>query len=470
MDKSAMKKPVVRILDTVHCRANKEARKLILPALAYKSVAWKRGAFGRRSEKTVKQHLITGRQGTTGLFLTGLLPRIKKHCRKRGHRVKFIGRQERIRPVKPAKLKGIVFRPDQLKALRTAAKKARGRIIFPTGSGKTLIALGIISMFDKINSLFLCHTTDLLNQSAEEAKRFFKNVVIVGGGNKVEWKRIEQSKGVIVIATIQSFVKYPALCYGDFFDLVIVDEVHHANAKKSQYGKVIQSLLAPRRYGLTATTPTKDVQSLTNEGFFGEVIAQLTEKEGQEAGIIANVDINLVPVPYNTDLNQKCRGNYKNYYKYGIVQNRQRNICILKEVKQSLKSGEQVLIIVEAIKHGKILKKMIKRRLHKKCDFVHGATDRQKRMEVKKLMKSGKLRLAIASRVWKEGINIPSLNHIINACGMKEEKAVIQALGRGLRTTKDKDRVKLSDFLDPYKYLAEHSILRIQVYAKKGWL
>ena len=133
-------------------------------------------------------------------------------------------------------------------------------------------------------------------------------------------------------------------------------------------------------------------------------------------------------------------------------------------------AGEQTLIIVEAIKHGNRLKKMIQRRLNRHCDFVHGSTDKDKRKLVLQQMKQGRTMLAIASRVWKEGINIPSLNHIINACGMKEEKAVVQAVGRGLRTTEDKDTVKLTDFLDPYKYLAEHSILRLQVYRKKGWL
>ena len=463
-------KPIIRVLDTIHCKANKEARSIILPALAYKAIVSKRNPFGGRQERQVKQHLITGRKGTGGTFFTGLLPRVKKYCKQKGKTVRVIGRQERIMPARRPKLKGITFRPDQKKALRAVAHKARGRIVFPTGSGKTIIVLGIISMFENVRTLFLCHTLDLLMQLEEEAKKYFEDVFVISGKSRPTAKQISKHEDCIVISTIQSFVKYPKKWYSTFFDLLLVDEVHHANAKKSQYGTVIQNLLAPLRYGCTATTPTKEKQFLINEGFFGEVIAQLTEEEGQAAGIIAKIDINLVPVPYDTNLNVRCKNRYKNYYSYGIVRNRSRNKAIINEIKQSLQAKEQVLVIVEAIKHGKILKKMIQRKLKIDCDFVYGGTAKEKRSKVKRRMKSGKLNLAICSRVWKEGINIPSLNHIINACGMKEEKAVIQALGRGLRTTENKDRVKLTDFLDPYRYLAEHSILRIQVYARKGWI
>jgi len=54
--------------------------------------------------------------------------------------------------------------------------------------------------------------------------------------------------------------------------------------------------------------------------------------------------------------------------------------------------------------------------------------------------------------------------------GGKEEKGVIQSIGRGLRITENKTTVKLVDMLDPYPYLAEHAIERIQVYINQGWI
>ena len=69
-----------------------------------------------------------------------------------------------------------------------------------------------------------------------------------------------------------------------------------------------------------------------------------------------------------------------------------------------------------------------------------------------------------------EGITMQNLNVVIYAAAYKEKKRVLQALGRGLGVTESKDKVTLVDFLDPYKYLAEHSVARQGVYIKEGWM
>lgn len=463
-----MGKAIITILDAIHCKANKEARKLILPLLEYKAVAWKRNKFGIKTNTISKSHLITGRPGTSGLFLTGLLPRVQK----RKIQINGMENLEKIEPTHNPILKGINLREDQLKALEAVKKYDRGKIIFPTGSGKTVIALGIISMFPDCRVLFLCHTKDLVYQSLGEIKKQFekkRKIFVIGAGYKTDIKKIRRSKNPIVISTIQSFSKIPSQSYIDYFDITIVDEAHHVNSKNSQYGKVMEHNLSPRRYALTATKPTKEYEVLINEGIFGDVIAELTIEEGITSGIIAKPKINLIPVEYKVKINQKCEGKYKNFYQYGIVENKTRNNAIVDEVIKNIKNKESVLIIIERTDHGLLIQKMLK---YKKINapFVHGATDPKTRKEVKRKIKIKKQKVVICSKVWKEGINIPSLNHIIIAHGMKEEKMVLQALGRGLRTTKNKKTIKISDFLDPYHFLAEHSILRMQIYAKQGWI
>lgn len=461
----------VKILDAVHCRADKQARKKIRRCLSYTKVNWKKARFGGRQQEINKQHLITGREGTSGLFLTGLLPKVKDYCNKKHYKISFINEhpQEKEK-VKIPKLPGVTFRQDQRRALRAVKRNKRGKILFPTGSGKTIIALGIMSMFPGYRILFLCHTKDLIEQTKKELSKYgFKKVHIIGAGYKANIKRIFKQDRVIVLSTIQSFSNIPEEKYRPFFDLTIVDEVHHVNSIKSQYGKVMENNLSPRRYGLTATEPSKKYEQLINEGFFGPTIAKLSIEEGIEKKIIARPIINLVPVPYNVKVNKKGNNRYANYYKFGIVQNRDRNKLIVEEAMNSLKEGEITLIIIEHKDHGDILQTMLKYN-KVRCPFIYGNTSRERRLKTKEKLISGKLQIAICSKVWKEGINIPSLNHVIIAHGMKEEKMVIQAIGRGFRTTENKTTVKLTDFLDPYKYLAEHSILRIQVYAKNKWL
>ena len=466
-----MGKYVIEVLDAVHCRANKHARQVIKRCLSYKEVAWKRARFGRE-QKIEKHHLITGREGTSGLFLTGLLPRIKAYCKKRKIRLTITTEEQEGREIiRRPKVKDITFRPDQEAALGAVRRHHRGKIVFPTGTGKTIIALGIISMFPNYRILILCHTKDLVQQLKDElGAHGYNKIQIVGAGYKVKnIKRLFQKDSVIVIGTIQSFSKIDVKHYRAFFDLTIVDEVHHVNSRSSQYGKVMTNNLSPRRYGLTATEPTKAKEILINEGFFGPTIAKLTEAEGIEKGIIAEPIVNLISVPYDMKINQKCKYRYGLLYDYGIVKNRARSQMTVAEAIKTANKGQTVLIVIERTEHGKKLKTMLKYK-GIRAPFIHGGTDMAIRNKTKKKLNDKKVKIVICSKVWKEGINIPTLNHIINAVGMKEEKQVRQAIGRGFRTAEGKTTIKLTDFLDPYRYLAEHSILRIQIYAKEGWL
>ena len=469
-----MGKPSIEILDPVHCKANKEARELILPCLAYTDIVYRRQRFGSKSVKT-KSHLITGRKGTGGTFLAGLLSRVENFAAKNKFKLEIMGNgniDEIPYQCKP-KLRKIELRSDQKKTLRRIKKVYRGNIIATTGSGKTVIANGIFSMFPNSPILFLCHTKDILNQTYESIKEFLpgRKVFRYSGTHKVDFEEIKAKRkdGPIIIATIQTFAKLDPSVYIDFFDITIVDEVHHVNSKKSQYGKVMECNLSPRRYGMTATKPNKSKEILVNEGFFGPLVTELDMDEAIEKGINAKPVVKLIPIKFDSELAEQCGKSYRKYYQFGIVENKERNKRIFKTTRRSIRKKQVCLIIIERTEHGKILQKLFAKNGYD-VPFIHGATKRDERERVKKLLKREKIYCAICSRVWREGTNIPSLRKIVNGHGMKEEKIILQAMGRGLRTFKDKEKIILVDFLDPYKFLAEHAILRVQIYIKQGWL
>ena len=70
----------------------------------------------------------------------------------------------------------------------------------PTGTGKTIVALGLISAFSQETILILVHTRELLYQTEEELYKWgFSDIGMIGDGKK--------TTGRIQIAMIQSFVK-----------------------------------------------------------------------------------------------------------------------------------------------------------------------------------------------------------------------------------------------------------------------
>jgi superfamily II DNA or RNA helicase len=447
----------------IYAKASRDLIPEIKKILRYKTEYWIQGQY-RKEQTEYYRYLIDGRNGN---FPAGLLPKIKNYLISKKIKFKIDNSNfEKFSPdIFPPSLKNIELRTDQLKACEAVKDNQRGVIIAPTGSGKTIVASAVIKMYHTYSLstvLFLCHTIDLLKQTSDEFKKFNFNHEVIGGGKKYKGKFKEN----IILSTIQSFSKINPEDYFDTFDIVVVDECHHCVSMNSQYGKVLTSLYSPIKIGFTATMPNISEKQLTIEGLFGPVISELELQEAIDIGILAKPKLNLVPVPYSTLKLYR----YKDIYNEKIVNNRTRNLLILKEANKTINNNDTVLIMVEEIKHGQILKQLAEEVYGLKIEFIFGIDTKEKRNAIKQALKKKQIKCVIVSKIWREGINIPSLNHVINACGGKGEIKTLQALGRGLRTSKGKTEILLTDFLDPYRYLAEHSIARLNIYLKEEWL
>jgi len=467
-----MKKLKIKILDPVHSQTDSNSREIIKHCLSYKKEYWHRGQFNRELRVNT-QHMITGRKGTGGIFLTGFIPRIKNYSREIGFKLEISGQLERLRPKNKPDIKGIKFRDDQISVFKAVRRNHFGRITAPTGTGKTLLEIGIISMFPSSNILLLAHTKDLTSQLKQSIKQHLPDRKYFNPKGSQEIENLISSndfKDSILITTIQSLANVNPSLYITTFDITIVDECHHVTRAQSQYGKVMTHNLSPRKYGFTATLPTKQDELLFNEGIFGKVISDFTYKEAKKNDVIARPKIKLLNISFNPKINQEAKNRYHSIYDLGIIKNKERNAAICQEAFDSISTKRPTLIIIEKIEHGELIKEKMMNNYNLDIPFISGESKQEERLEYKKELLSGKTLCIIVSRIWMEGINIPNLKTIIYAPGMKEKKKVIQAMGRGLRTSKGKTEILLIDCLDPYRYLAEHSISRFQVYNEMGWI
>jgi superfamily II DNA or RNA helicase len=206
------------------------------------------------------------------------------------------------------------------------------------------------------------------------------------------------------------------------------------------------------------------------EGLLGPVIAKLDPDKAQDKGIIAKVNLRLVPASYSTKINRACASSYKDHYSEGIVNNHLRNKLIVDIAKESTDKGLSVLIMVRELKHGDNIKK-IARITGLKVKYIRGESDTDTRVKAAQLLNQKKIKCVIATSIWKEGISIPTLDHVINAFGGKGEVPTVQVPGRGTGSDQGrKESVIFTDFLDPYRYIAQHSIIRLSIYKKRGWL
>ena len=467
------------ILDPVWSKISKQDIPLIEKCLLYEKDRWVLGDGGRREKKIEPACFIDRRNGR---FLTGFLPRIKLYCQTNNIPLEGIDVEIYEREQEPS-LPGIILRPDQLRILKQVSEHQRGIIKSPTGSGKTVLAGAIRSMWPSARMVFLCHTIDLLTQTYKVFVNDFKfkDVFILGGGAKKEsfnWPDYPST----LICTCQTYEKMDLKNHFDWADIVIIDEAHHINAG-GRYSRILERSLALIRIGVTATPPktgTKEADIL--EGYLGPIIGEFTLQEGIETGVLAKPIINLIPVPYSEeigdvwnyrDTKDENENLVKGVYRLGIVENRARNRLILTEAHKYVKKGESVLIMVATnTDHGKILSEMAHDLFDMDVPFVYGEMPKDERVRIKDALENKEILCVIANVVFHEGINIPSLNTIINSSGQgSKEKTTLQIIGRGLRTTETKKVVKIIDFLDPYRrYLAHHCISRLITYAEQGWM
>jgi len=449
----------IEILDPIYCRvANKKDYPIVAAILAYQSPRWIEGRYAK--EKIMQDRSFLDRR--IGTFLTGFLQRVCKDLDRQGISYELSGFNSDASFREPD-LPGITLRSDQIELLKGVSCLHRGYLKSATGTGKTLLAAAIHSMISG-RTLMLCHTIDLLQQTADEFRKLGFDVVEIGAGNK----KIETlSENAVVIALIQTWSKISD--WKDFlftFTTIIIDECHHVTSRNGTYAKILETSLAPIRIGLTATDQIDGAKSLILEGYLGPMIGEFTVDQGIKAGVLSKPEIHWINVPEDTSIFNLTK--YRDIYNEAIINNRIRNRLIITEALTEISQGRSVLILVKEVEHAKNLLKMAEI-LDLPIDFVWSGTDKQDRLLLKEALESKDKKCIIASTVWKEGVNIRSLDCVINAAGGKSEISVLQNIGRGLRATETKNKVIIKDFIDIYKYLNYHTVMRLQVYVNNKW-
>ncbi len=423
---------------------------------------WYQGQFGKIKKQRRKSLFVEAPKNPGYYYIaTGIIPKIVEICKEKGFDYKIKNKGFTVPSTDP-ECPGVLFRPNQLKAIQAATKEGRGIIQAATAAGKTIISYGIFQAYLQANEgskvLFLAHTVDLVRQAAKQFKKLGANVGI--------WQGSTKEDGDIICSTIQTLENMGTDYYLDKFICLIVDEVHHVSSFGGRYFKILQDSFCPARFGMTATLPNKEESRLAAEAAIGPVIDTFSISDGVKAGILSKPKIYFLP--YKGSHFMGKMETYKDIYKKNIVENVSRNKLISRMAIKFAERGQSSLIFVRQIDHGDRISKLLNAEGIKHC-WVHGLSAKDEREAVQEALEKKKVKVAICSTIWNEGISINSLNNCINAGGGKDEKMVLQIVGRGTRVDDGKTTVNIWDFLDPQKHLAQHCIERMIVYREQGW-
>jgi len=411
----------------------------------------------------------------------GLLPYIKEYCSKKS--IEYIMEKgvendrnvlresvrdfaESLRP--KSRGKPIQFRDYQIDAIWHAIQSDRCLLLSPTASGKSLIIYTLVRYYYLMNlkTLILVPTTSLVEQ-------MYSDFIDYGWEDKhihrVYAGMDKGSKKPVVISTWQSIYKLHRPYFAQY-GCIIGDEAHLFKAK-SLTDIMAKSGEVRYRFGLTGTLDGTQTHRLVLEGLFGQVKKIISTKELIDRGTLAELKIDCIVLKHTEEECKRVR-----YYRYAeeinyLVSHPKRNKFI-ENLCKNIK-GNTLLLFQLVEKHGVLLYNEIKT-LDRKVFFVYGGTTTETREKIRAITEKETNAIIVASYgTFSTGINIRAINNIVFASPSKSRIRVLQSIGRGLRQSDDKSRVKLFDVSDNITYKSRpnftyrHFTQRLNIYKEE---
>ena len=233
---------------------------------------------------------------------------------------------------------------------------------------------------------------------------------------------------------------------------VVVHNCHILAADSVQ--KVAHSLSTKWSMGLSATPWRSDNLQLKIFGSVGPLMSDIKVEDLVDGGYLAAPRFYIFQAPSSVISRSE---DWQTIYKTGIVKNEERNNIIAAAARKFQEENRTVFVSVTQIAHGRTIARLIPG-----SRFVSSATKtRSKDIEE---FRNGKYN-CLVSTLLREGSDIPAIDALIYASGMKSEVSTIQVIGRALRVKRDGGDAAIVDFHDSgHIFLAQHSNQRMNTY------
>ena len=324
--------------------------------------------------------------------------------------------------------------------------------IVATGLGKTVIAATIARHLWERGCrriLVLCHATDL----ALQLEQGFWSQITKEVPTSVFFNGLppRDTEG-ISFGLYQSLYGYLPGIEPDRFDVIIVDEAHHALAHG--FRTCVEHLQPKFLIGMTATPWRGDGQSLTF--LFGDPIEKVSIVDGMAMGYLSKVDYRILCDNVDWDnmesLSQR-KLTVRDLNKRLFLP--QRDEAVIAELHRVIKDipNPRVAIFSPSIEHSNRFAEMLSA-----AGIPCAALSRVDKVERRRRLlafASGAYQAICAVDVMNEGIDVPDVNVLVFLRATHSRRIFVQQLGRGLRLSEGKEKVIVLDFVSDIRRMAE---------------
>ncbi|GAB3705948.1 DUF3427 domain-containing protein [Mariniluteicoccus flavus] len=358
-------------------------------------------------------------------------------------------------PGAPMQLSGLAPKPlpfqqeilESLETERDVHDRHRNLVVAATGTGKTMIAAFDYARLchgsDRPSLLFVAHRKEIL----EQALRSYRLVLgepqfgslYVGGSTPSQWRHLFASIQTLNARDLERLS-------ADSFDIVVVDEFHHAKA--SSYRQLLD-LLHPREFlGLTATPERGDGFDV-RDYFDGRTAAELRLWDALSAELLC--PFHYFGISDGTDLTdlswaqgRYASGDLDNLY----TGNDARTRVILKEVNEKVTDvrSMRALGFCAGVKHASYMAEVFNAHGIPALD-VNGSTPADERAAAIRKLQNREVNILFTADLFNEGIDIPEVDTVLFLRPTESATIFLQQLGRGLRRTDDKAVLTALDFV-----------------------
>ena len=341
---------------------------------------------------------------------------------------------------------------DQLEAERVVHGRTRSLVVAATGTGKTVLAaLDYRRLREahrrqhgpraELRLLFVAHRREILDQSRATFAAVLGDANfgerLVAGDVPAAWQH--------VFASIQSLDGRDDIA-ADHFDVVIVDEFHHAAART--YDDLLASLRPRLLLGLTATPERADGRDVLHH-FGGHVAVELRLWDALDQQLLC--PFHYFGVSDGTDLRnvQWRTGGY-------AVEELERvytaDDARLRIVLQTLERKVGDLAAMRAI--GFCVSREHARYMARRFNdagipamAVLGTTDDADRDAALRRLRDREVNVLFAVDIYNEGVDVPDVDTLLMLRPTESATVFLQQLGRGLRKARDKACCTVLDFV-----------------------
>ena len=339
---------------------------------------------------------------------------------------------------------------DQLQSDREIHGHWKNLVVMATGTGKTIVAgLDFRRLVEsgKVKSLlFVAHRKEILEQSLVTFRTIMRDgsfgELLVDGNRPTDWTHVFGS--VQSIKNLDS-EKFPP----DAFDMIIVDEFHHAAA--STYESLLNYFKPKVLLGLTATPERTDGQSVLH-WFENGISAELRLWEAidrqilspfQYFGINDNVDLEAAGVAWRRGFGYDTT-ELSNVY----TGNDARVALVLEQLNHYVDDLNEMKAIgfCVSIEHAEYMAKKFNL-VGVPSSAVTSKVSSEERRQTLASFRNGSIKAIFAVDIFNEGVDIPDINTLLMLRPTESATVFIQQLGRGLRKSESKKSLTVLDFV-----------------------